>query len=436
MITKAVIFIIAAVGFVGAAFGQNYLGTWIMTSGTTKLTLVLNQGAAGLVSGTLSSSTGAVFQLNGRVEEGVIMGTCQGKTGSSQFEASLEGSHLILTLIETGTNGDVTSRSLEFSRSGGGSSTSEALGLPTVQPGATGGKPRGTRPNPPPSRSSDSAPAETQPPKGSGTPISYPEMGISFSVPSGWIAQNQGNTVFLTSTNYKGFILIQRHAYGSLEQMASEARQGIVDEASAIRLVPTSEFQTIGRNGLGVEFSGAVQGRQARSYAIGLIAPQGGGVTILAAVETQSYTEAYPGFVRAIAGGLTFISSGPSVESQVGGASNSDLMRYFAGEWYSYTSGSTIYGSAGTERKMTLCPDGLYRDSSEFSASDGDWGRATAQAGWGRWTIQGNLVQGVIMVRYPNGKSRQITYQKNSKGGKIFDFDGIMFVFAGEATCR
>ncbi len=44
-------------------------------------------------------------------------------------------------------------------------------------------------------------------------------------------------------------------------------------------------------------------------------------------------------------------------------------MRYFAGDYYSYSSGSTLSGGAGTERTVTLCPDGLYRDSYEFSAS-------------------------------------------------------------------
>jgi hypothetical protein len=436
MINKAVIFLIEVVICAVAAFGQSYQGTWTMISGTTKLTLVLKQGAAEQVTGSLSSSTGAVFQLNGQVKEGIVMGTCQGQAGSSQFEASFEGSILILTLVEVGATGEVTSRSLQFTRAGGGSSVSAELGLPTAPAGTAAPKAGATSPKPAsPQPNAPAAPA-LQPPMGAGSPVSYPEMGISFTTPAGWVAQKQGDAIYLTSTSYKGFIFIQRHAYNSLEQMAKEANQGIVDEARATRLMPASQFQAFGKNGLAVEFSGTVQGRQARSYAIGLISPGGGGVTIMAATEAPSYTDAYPGFVRAIAVGITFVSAAPSAGNQAVGALNSDLMSYFAGEWYSYTSGSTIYGGAGTERKMTLCPNGLYRDSSEFSASGGDWGRASQQAGRGRWAIQGDKLHGVIMVRYPNGQSRQIDYQKNSKAGKIFDFDGIMFVFAGEADCR
>ncbi len=435
MLNRSVICIIGVAVFAGTVFGQGYRGTWTLNSGTTRLTLVLNQGAAGQVTGTLSSSTGAVFQLDGRTEEGIVTGTCQGQAGSSQFEASLEGAFLILTLIETGATGEVTSRSLEFARASGGASPSAELGLPPAQPGAAAPKARTPSPKPASPQPAAPAPAGPQPARGAGNPVSDPEMGISFIVPAGWVGQKQGGAIYLTSTSHKGFILIQRHQYNSLEQMANEAREGIVDEASATRLMPVSQFQTLGKNGLAVEFGGLAQGRQARAYAVGLISPGGGGVTIMAATEAPSYTEAYAGYARAIAGGLTFISAGPSAENQAGGSSSTDLTGYFAGEWYSYTSGSTIYGGAGTERKMTLCPNGFYRDSSEFSASGAGWGGASAQAGGGRWSIQGDRAQGVIIVRYPNGQSRRITYQKNSKAGKIYDFDGIMFVFAGDPAC-
>ena len=133
---------------------------------------------------------------------------------------------------------------------------------------------------------------------------------------------------------------------------------------------------------------------------------------------------------------LFFSLPAASVGNQASNPSNTDLMRYFAGEWYFYSSGSTIYAGAGTERRMTLCPNGLYRDSSEFSASGGGWGGASAQAGWGRWTIQGDKVQGVISVTSANGQSKRIPYRIVSKEEQTINFAGVVFVFAGEAKCR
>jgi hypothetical protein len=53
----------------------------------------------------------------------------------------------------------------------------------------------------------------------------------------------------------------------------------------------------------------------------------------MAATEAPSYTEAYSGFVRTIAGGLTFISGLPSAGSRSSGPATTDLMQYSAGEW-------------------------------------------------------------------------------------------------------
>jgi hypothetical protein len=267
-------------------------------------------------------------------------------------------------------------------------------------------------------------------------------LGCSFAVPAGWSGQKQGEAIYLTSTSRKGFIVVQRHNYNSLQQMANEAGQGIVDQSTNTKLMPASQFQPFGKNGMVAEFAGMAQGQKARTFAVGLLSPQGGGVTIMAATEEASYSSDYSDAVLAIAGSLSFPSGGATGGSQMPGPQGSgsgdmDLQKYFAGEWYSYSSGSTISGGAGTERSMTLCPDGLFRDSSEFSASgSGQWGAANAQGGWGRWTIQGDKSQGVIMVTYANGQSKRISYRVISKEEQTIGFDGVTYAFAGAAKCR
>lgn len=437
----------AIIVLAAAAYGQNFTGTYTLTSGATKLTLVLNQGAGGQVTGSLTSSTGATFKLNGKLEEDIVTGTCQGQAGTSQFEASFEGSLLIFTLIETNQTGEVSSRSLEFARSGGGASPSDALGLPAAAAGAAaaGSGSASSRQAPPQQAApqpSQPAPSAVPPSSRGGNVISVAELGCSFAIPAGWNGQKQGEAVYLTSTSYKGFIVIQRHNYNSLQQMANEAGQGIVDQSTNTKLMPVSQFQPFGKNGMVAEFAGMAQGQKARTFAVGLISPQGGGVTIMAATEEASYSSDYSDVVLALAGSLSFLPGGasggaPMAGAQGGGGGDMELQKYFAGEWYSYSSGSTISGGAGTERTMTLCPDGLFRDSSEFSASGtGQWGAVNAQGGWGRWTIQGDKSQGVIFVTYPNGQTKRIPYRVVSKEEQTINFDGVTYAFAGTAKCR
>jgi len=249
-------------------------------------------------------------------------------------------------------------------------------------------------------------------------------MGISFSAPAGWKAQKQGNAFWLGSDTLKGFILIMEHSYGTLDQMQEEASQGILDEASGIELIPSSVSEPFQKNGLAAEFRGVIQGMEARAYAVGLISPQGGGVTIIAAVEEASYSETYPRAVRQIASSVAFTAP----------RADNSLMRYFAGKYYSYTGGSTITGGAGTERQVMLCPDGRYFDSSEFSASGQDWGGARQSGNAARWKIQGNKTQGTITLVFPGGEQRSVRYQVTGEEGVIL-FDGIKFAFAGAPEC-
>lgn len=90
--------------FPAFAFGQgqqstNLSGTYILSSGQTTLKLVLNQSGNSL-SGSLTSTTGAGYQLQGQVMEGVGTGKCNGDGTSVFFEAYASGNELTLGLIE------------------------------------------------------------------------------------------------------------------------------------------------------------------------------------------------------------------------------------------------------------------------------------------------------------------------------------------------
>ena len=74
-------------------------GTYVLASNQTTLTLVLNQSGNSL-SGSLTSTTGVGYQLQGQVAEGVGTGICKGGGTSVFFEAYASGNELTLGLIE------------------------------------------------------------------------------------------------------------------------------------------------------------------------------------------------------------------------------------------------------------------------------------------------------------------------------------------------
>jgi hypothetical protein len=99
LISLLLILILPAFAFGQGQQSTNLSGTYILASGQTTLKLVLNQSGNSL-SGSLTSTTGAGYQLQGQVMEGVGTGKCNGDGTSVFFEAYASGNELTLGLIE------------------------------------------------------------------------------------------------------------------------------------------------------------------------------------------------------------------------------------------------------------------------------------------------------------------------------------------------
>ncbi len=140
-------------------------------------------------------------------------------------------------------------------------------------------------------------------------------------------------------------------------------------------------------------------------------------------------------------GGVMDYAKGAAASAPVGGAaagpSDPALLQAMSGSWYSY--------SGSTERKVMLCPNGIYYNASESSYSGtmrdglgnqtGAWGTANQNRGQGRWSVQGNQQQGVITLVEKDGSQSQIRYQSTGEKG-CFTFNGTTFCYAGVPNCQ
>jgi hypothetical protein len=110
-------------------------------------------------------------------------------------------------------------------------------------------------------------------------------------------------------------------------------------------------------------------------------------------------------------------------------------MKYFAGSYYSF---SAVGGgqTGGTERKISLCPDGKYFSSSEsgYSGGSGAWGTASQGGGSGTWSITGTKTSGTIVTRSRNGQPT--TYKYEVCGDGCIYFGNSKFAYAGAPECR
>jgi hypothetical protein len=93
---------------------------------------------------------------------------------------------------------------------------------------------------------------------------------------------------------------------------------------------------------------------------------------------------------------------------------NDETARLMAGQWYGF--------SGSTERKIGLCPGGIYADFTESGYSGTsynqygnetmNWGVNNQQNGQGKWSVQGTTDQGTIFVQYNNGQTAELNYRR------------------------
>ena len=119
------------------------------------------------------------------------------------------------------------------------------------------------------------------------------------------------------------------------------------------------------------------------------------------------------------------------------GPNDPDLQRWITGNYYYFSSSAVV--SAASERSLTLCADGRFLESGEFSASSGgaapDWGAASRGGSGGRWSISGDRQSGTISLSFGGGGTKNIRYQVGSQEEQTMVFDGTMYAYAGVADC-
>ncbi len=414
--------------FAGHLMGpQSHPYTWTfrMSSGNVTLTLKLTQGEDQSLTGTLSSTNGTTFQVNGTVEQGgVATGTCTLQGGGSYFESYLQGDELVLTLIQPDANGEPDydkTQQWQFKRSGGGAVTAAGRPVNIYQQQAAG------QPSQPQQQYAQQQPqqyaqqpqqqarpvyAGSQPAGGAGE-VGDDMWGFKFVPPSGWVTQKNAGSIIVGHNTIAGMIIVFPHTSGSMQEMQSLMMQGIQDNGTSLNA--TGSMQQVSNNVVEEDYAGVVNGQQIKGKGYGALSPYRGGAFVLALATPDKISPALTEAARQIALNMRFVQ--PSA-----GAGPADLMQFFADTWVTTTTNTSSY--------VTLYADGSWSDRSESSysgnftngggANTGNWGAAGQQQGNGRWSVRGNKDQGQLIVITADGQQHTYEYRVHIENGQKY----------------
>ena len=252
--------------------------------------------------------------------------------------------------------------------------------------------------------------------------IGDPSWGFKFSPPSGWKWKRDYSGTILGHDKIPGMILVIPHQLEDLESLTRQMQEGLREEGVVLR--PSGQLIRMQQDVLAMEFTGVMDGQQVKGRAYGTLSPYGGGAFVLGFTTPEKYGEGVVEAAGVIPTAMSYFK-----------VNVSELIRHFAGMWAYYSGGS----GGGTLINYEFYPDGTFSDTSEtsysgeyssdgWSSPDSYFGATGVNQNRARWTVRGNLQQGLILITYPNGNERSIEYRVYMEGGKTYSRE---YVFNG-----
>ena len=268
--------------------------------------------------------------------------------------------------------------------------------------------------------------------------VSYEHLGIEFQIPQGWVGQETEGGYIMGSNTEPGMLLITTHTAKSLEQLRTEAAQGIVDEGTMLQM--QGQIETLSSSAIGAEFGGNMNGQPAKAYVAGLLNPHGLGITIIGLTSSEKYSPRYKELVNTIRNSTRFSKAKTSPQvAQTKQLFQGVKLTYMNSSYDSGPSvgGYSTYSGYSEERVITLCRNGYFSmsGSNSFSMdSGGGFGSGGGNSGdQGQWSIgQGAYGNPMLKLSYQNGNSE--SYEIGFHDGKTY-LDGTRYFRTNDAGC-
>ncbi len=245
--------------------------------------------------------------------------------------------------------------------------------------------------------------------------VNLEKIGISFTIPEGWMGQESDDMLILGSNTVPGIVIMTTHNY-TKEQLISEAKAGIQEEGTSLTL--NGSLDMLGSHAVGGKFSGTMEWQASSAYIIGAANPyEGPGVTIMAATLQNMFSNDHIAVCKQIYQSLKFKKVDRSAELNEWKQWLSNVRLTYMDSYYSsdYSTGG-VSGGYSTERRIDLCARGYfnYGSSSDLSVSGSGVSGYSAgnDSGQGTWAIViGNAGEPMLVLNFHNGEKYSYTLQ-------------------------
>ncbi|MEL6922815.1 MAG: hypothetical protein AAFO94_02125 [Bacteroidota bacterium] len=247
--------------------------------------------------------------------------------------------------------------------------------------------------------------------------VDYPELGISFTIPTGWVGQESENAVIMGSNTVAGYLIIMTNGAANLQQLIQEAKMGLNDQGVSLQL--QGEVKTVSQTQIEATYQGSFNYETAKCFGTAKIDGKGKGVTVLALTSVEAFGESQINAARQLMRSVRFTQAKASQlsvawQQKIGG-------RRLV---YMNTSGGSDYGGgysgSSTRINIDLCTSGrfnYYFNSQSSFDSSGGFGYAHGNdSNTGTWKVMSSQSGSALILSYDNGEVSEFSLSENAEG--------------------
>ena len=253
-------------------------------------------------------------------------------------------------------------------------------------------------------------------------PIDYPQLGISFTVPGDWMANESEGMIYFGSEKVAGLILMSIHELRSMNELKTSLDAGFYGDG--IELLPSGEAKILGDEVITRELAGKIEGEAAEGCGIGMLNPHGNGLSIVALSLEKSDPAPVRSAAMALMESVRFRKveyTGPSIEHWRRHLTNTRLTRIESHASPGATEG-TIGGGYSSEVRIDLCAEGFTLNGSSLvsagsSEISGNSGGSTSSAG--KWDVVA-APNGSPLLQLDHTNGERSEFRLDEQDGKVY----------------
>jgi len=254
--------------------------------------------------------------------------------------------------------------------------------------------------------------------------VQYPEYGIQFTIPEGWVGQELEESYAMQSKQGKGLMLLTLTPVRNMSDLKREFSKPITESGMILNPIETLKVYN---DYVTRYYTGTIDGTKVKALGLGQLNRYGHSITMAVITEIDGFLDTHKTALFSLKNSLKLKQ--PKVNESFNAATCTRALggKTLKHQKNAFSPGGVggVSGSYSSTRIINLCPSGAftYHGGSNVSVeSENAHGHSGGtEDNQGNWEFKDEAGEVHLYLHYNNGESRYYVVTQGKKGGTYLD---------------